>query len=102
MGMLYSAFPASTTRLTKRAYCQAMKISSTGQVSLRHSVLSCASWLSGGLKERTGTSKLSGFPGPKTVQGTYGIAALCTDLPGEIVAARKASPLILGVGDAEY
>src|ERR1019366_1060960 len=36
------------------------------------------------------------------VQGTYGIAALCTDLPGEIVAARKASPLILGVGDAEY
>jgi glucosamine--fructose-6-phosphate aminotransferase (isomerizing) len=36
------------------------------------------------------------------VQGTYGIAALCTDLPGEIVAARKASPLILGVGDGEY
>jgi glutamine---fructose-6-phosphate transaminase (isomerizing) len=35
------------------------------------------------------------------VEGTYGIAALCTDLPGEIVAARKASPLILGVGDSE-
>ena len=36
------------------------------------------------------------------VEGTYGIAALCVDFPGEIVAARKASPLILGVGDGEY
>jgi len=36
------------------------------------------------------------------VEGTYGIAALCADYPGEIVAARKASPLILGVGDNEY
>ncbi len=32
------------------------------------------------------------------VEGTYGIAVLCTDVPGEIVAARKGSPLILGVG----
>jgi glucosamine--fructose-6-phosphate aminotransferase (isomerizing) len=36
------------------------------------------------------------------VEGTYGIATLCADFPGEIVAARKASPLILGVGDGEY
>jgi glucosamine--fructose-6-phosphate aminotransferase (isomerizing) len=36
------------------------------------------------------------------VEGTYGIAALCVDFPGEIVAARKASPLILGVGDGEF
>jgi len=36
------------------------------------------------------------------VEGTYGIAALCVNLPGEIVAARKASPLILGVGEDEY
>src|SRR5580692_2189547 len=36
------------------------------------------------------------------VEGTYGIAALCVDFPTEIVAARKASPLILGVGDGEY
>ena len=36
------------------------------------------------------------------VEGTYGIAVLCVDAPGEIVAARKASPLILGVGDGEY
>jgi glucosamine--fructose-6-phosphate aminotransferase (isomerizing) len=36
------------------------------------------------------------------VEGTYGIAALCVDFPGEMVAARKASPLILGVGDGEF
>jgi glucosamine--fructose-6-phosphate aminotransferase (isomerizing) len=36
------------------------------------------------------------------VEGTYGIAVLCTDHPEQLVAARKASPLILGVGDAEY
>jgi glucosamine--fructose-6-phosphate aminotransferase (isomerizing) len=36
------------------------------------------------------------------VEGTYGIAALCVDFPTEIVAARKASPLILGVGENEY
>ena len=36
------------------------------------------------------------------VEGTYGIAVLCTDNPGEIVAARKGSPLILGVGEGEF
>ncbi|HYP15917.1 MAG TPA: glutamine--fructose-6-phosphate transaminase (isomerizing) [Opitutus sp.] len=36
------------------------------------------------------------------VEGTYGIAVMCVDFPGEIVAARQASPLILGVGDGEY
>jgi glutamine---fructose-6-phosphate transaminase (isomerizing) len=36
------------------------------------------------------------------VEGTYGIAVICAEAPGEIVAARKASPLILGVGEDEY
>jgi glucosamine--fructose-6-phosphate aminotransferase (isomerizing) len=36
------------------------------------------------------------------VEGTYGIAVICTDYPGQLVAARKASPLILGVGDEEF
>ena len=36
------------------------------------------------------------------VEGTYGIAVLCTEFPNEIVAARKGSPLILGVGDGEH
>ncbi len=35
------------------------------------------------------------------VEGTYGIAVLCQENPGEIVAARKGSPLILGVGQDE-
>ncbi|RRJ97615.1 glutamine--fructose-6-phosphate transaminase (isomerizing) [Opitutaceae bacterium TAV4] len=35
------------------------------------------------------------------VEGTYGIAVLCVDTPAEMVAARKGSPLILGVGDGE-
>jgi glucosamine--fructose-6-phosphate aminotransferase (isomerizing) len=36
------------------------------------------------------------------VRGTYGIAVMCSDEPGRIVAARKGSPLIIGVGDGEY
>ena len=36
------------------------------------------------------------------VEGTYGIAVMCVERPGEIVAARKGSPLLLGVGDGEY
>ncbi len=35
------------------------------------------------------------------VEGTYGIAVLCAELPGEMVAARQGSPLILGVGEGE-
>ncbi|HWL92201.1 MAG TPA: glutamine--fructose-6-phosphate transaminase (isomerizing) [Phycisphaerae bacterium] len=38
----------------------------------------------------------------RDVRGTYGIAVLCADEPGKVVAARKGSPLILGVGDNEY
>ncbi len=36
------------------------------------------------------------------IEGTYGIAVMCGDCPAEIVAARKGSPLILGVGEGEY
>lgn len=35
------------------------------------------------------------------VEGTYGIAALCRFNDGEIVAARKGSPLLIGVGKNE-
>ncbi len=31
------------------------------------------------------------------VQGTYGIAVVCTDCPDELIGARKSSPLILGI-----
>jgi glucosamine--fructose-6-phosphate aminotransferase (isomerizing) len=35
------------------------------------------------------------------VEGTYGIAVICTDCPGELIGARKGSPLILGLGEGE-
>ncbi len=38
----------------------------------------------------------------KLVEGTYGIAVISTDHPDRIVAARKGSPLIVGVGNEEY
>lgn len=36
------------------------------------------------------------------VQGTYGIAVVSSDDPDMLIAARKGSPLILGIGDGEY
>jgi len=36
------------------------------------------------------------------ISGTYGIAIVCADEPGKIIAARKGSPLIIGVGNDEY
>lgn len=38
----------------------------------------------------------------RQVDGTYGIAVICKDEPDTMVAARKGSPLIVGVGKDEY
>lgn len=38
----------------------------------------------------------------REVQGTYGIAVIAADCPELMVAARKGSPLLVGVGDDEY
>lgn len=35
------------------------------------------------------------------VEGTYGIAIVCLDLPDTIIGARKGSPLVIGVGNNE-
>jgi len=35
------------------------------------------------------------------VEGTYGIAVICTDYPEELIGARKGSPLIIGIGKGE-
>lgn len=37
----------------------------------------------------------------REVIGTYGIAVICRDHPGVLVAARRGSPLLIGVGDGE-
>lgn len=34
--------------------------------------------------------------------GTYGLAVMCSDDPNKIIAARKGSPLVLGIGKKEY
>ena len=36
------------------------------------------------------------------ISGTYGIAVVCADEPDVIIAARKGSPLIIGVGQGEH
>lgn len=36
------------------------------------------------------------------VQGTYGIAVVSEDHPGEIIAAKNGSPLIIGIGENEH
>lgn len=38
----------------------------------------------------------------RKVEGTYGIAVVSSRDPAKIVAARKGSPLLIGVGDGEY
>lgn len=38
----------------------------------------------------------------KLVRGTYGIAAVAADQPNVIIAARRGSPLIVGIGEGEY
>ena len=38
----------------------------------------------------------------REVNGTYGIAIVCTDEPDMLIAARRGSPLIVGVGENEY
>ncbi len=37
----------------------------------------------------------------KRVEGTYGIAVVSTRHPGQLVVARKGSPLVIGIGDGE-
>ena len=36
------------------------------------------------------------------LEGTYGIAVICSDFPGELIGASKGSPLVLGVGEGEH
>jgi len=38
----------------------------------------------------------------KSVQGTYGIAVMATDMPGTIVGARNGSPLVVGIGEGAW
>lgn len=37
----------------------------------------------------------------KQVDGTFGIAVICSEEPDKIVAARRGSPMLLGIGEGE-
>src|SRR5207247_10314661 len=36
------------------------------------------------------------------VEGTYGLAVISADEPGKLVAARRGSPVLLGIGEDEF
>ncbi len=36
------------------------------------------------------------------VVGAYGLVVICNDEPNQLIAARKGSPLVIGVGEGEY
>ena len=38
----------------------------------------------------------------REINGTYGIAVVCSDAPDILIAARRGSPLLVGVGDREF
>lgn len=38
----------------------------------------------------------------RKVIGAYGLVIICTDEPDQLIAARKGSPLVIGVGEGEY
>ncbi len=37
----------------------------------------------------------------KLLEGTYGLAVICADRPGEILAGRHGSPMVIGLGEKE-
>jgi glutamine---fructose-6-phosphate transaminase (isomerizing) len=38
----------------------------------------------------------------KDIEGAYGLAIICLDDPGKLIAARRGSPLIIGIGKKEH
>ena len=50
----------------------------------------------------TATSRRRSSTRSRMVEGTYGIAVISSDDPDKIVAARKGSPLLVGLGEGEY
>jgi glucosamine--fructose-6-phosphate aminotransferase (isomerizing) len=54
-------------------------------------------YLKRGLKLEQAVGKALG-----DVDGTYGIAVMCSSEPGTVIGARKGSPLVVGIADGEY
>jgi glucosamine--fructose-6-phosphate aminotransferase (isomerizing) len=58
--------------------------------------------LIGHLYQETGNLQQGVQEALKLVEGSFGIALICSKYPGQIIAARKGSPIILGIGDDEF
>ena len=56
----------------------------------------------GHLYERTGDFELAVRSALSEVDGTFGLAVLCADQPDTLIAARRGSPIVIGIGDGEY
>lgn len=58
--------------------------------------------LIGAIYEKTKDIELSVRKALSEVVGTFGLVVLSADEPDKIIAARRGSPLVLGIGDGEY
>ncbi|MCX7929217.1 MAG: glutamine--fructose-6-phosphate transaminase (isomerizing) [Chlorobi bacterium] len=56
----------------------------------------------GMLYERLGDFELAVRTALQEVEGTFGLAILSKDDPDCLIAARRGSPIVLGIGDSEY
>ncbi|GBD06291.1 Glutamine--fructose-6-phosphate aminotransferase [isomerizing] [bacterium HR21] len=56
----------------------------------------------GALYEQYGDLELAVRTALSEVQGTFGIVILCADQPDTLIAARRGSPIVIGIGDGEY
>lgn len=50
----------------------------------------------------TGSLKEAVYKATKRLEGSYALGVICKSNPEELVAVRKSSPLILGLGENEY
>jgi len=52
--------------------------------------------------DQTGDFLASVRQAVRDVRGTFGLAVLCSEVPHTLVAVRRGSPLLVGVGEGEY
>jgi glutamine---fructose-6-phosphate transaminase (isomerizing) len=78
------------------------KLISSGHIFVSETDSEVLAQLVGYFYEKTENLVIAVKQALKLVQGTYGIAVICQDNPKQIVAARKGSPLILGIGEDEF
>ncbi len=56
----------------------------------------------GMLYDRLGDFELAVRTALQEIEGTFGLAIICSDEPNYLIAARRGSPIVLGIGDDEF